>query len=71
MNMSYKMELKINLGNYQNVNLVVDEMKSFEECQESFHSTIRDYVRNGIEITKPVLTAIGMRKVDSVEEKNK
>lgn len=69
--MSYKMELKINLGNYQNVNLVVDEMKSFEECQKSFHSTIRDYVRNGIEITKPVLTSIGMRKVDLVEEKNK
>lgn len=65
--MSYKMELKINLGNYQNVNLVVDEMESFEECKKAFHETIREYVRNGIEITKPVLSSVGLKKVDLVE----
>jgi len=63
--MSYKMELKINLGNYQNVNLVVDDMESFEACQKAFHETIGEYVRNGMEITRPVLTAIGLRKVDA------
>lgn len=68
--MSYKMELKINLGNYQNVSLVVDDMESFEACQQAFHSTIREYAKNGIELSRPILTSIGLKKVDLVEQKN-
>ncbi len=62
--MAYKMEIKVNLGNYQNVTLSVDDMNSFEECQKAFHETIREYVRNGLEVTTPVLTSLGLRKVD-------
>lgn len=57
----FKMELKINLGNFQNVTLSVDEQKSWDDCQKSFYGVLREYQERGIEIGKPVLWSVGLK----------
>ena len=61
--MGFKMDLKINLGNYQNVTLGIDEQESFEDCQKAFHEIIREYMKNGLEISKSVLISVGMDEI--------
>ena len=72
--MKYKMDLKLNLGNYQSATLGIDEADDFETCRKEIQKDIIKLVENGFDplaLNENVLAFIGMKIEDLMIYKEK